>query len=97
MGEAKREAKRIADGLSNAIEASGPSVQLLANEVSLAICSALERGLPAGLAACVVITAAADYARAEYGDGYMLALSRVVIGRVGKPLPERRPSAEAGS
>jgi hypothetical protein len=96
MGEAKRE-ERIADGLSTAIEASGPSFQLLANEVSLAICSALERGLPVDQAACVVITAAADYARAQYGDGYMLALSRVVIGRIGKPLPEQRPPAEAGS
>jgi hypothetical protein len=91
------EAKRIAGRHGKALEASGPSVAELLNAVSVAISAALERGMPAGQAASIVIAAAADYARAEYGDGYMPALSRVVIGRMGKPLPERRPPAASGS
>jgi len=60
-----------------------------ANEVAALIDASQERGFDLDVAVCVMIGVAADYARAEYGDKYLLALCDVVRYRAGRALPER--------
>jgi hypothetical protein len=59
----------------------------LGNEISDAIRRALEAGMQTDEAVCVVVSVAADYARAEYGNGYLRDLAGVVTGRSAQPLP----------
>ena len=59
----------------------------LANEISDAISRALESGMQTDEAASVVVSVAADYARGEYGDGYLNGLASVVTSRAGRTIP----------
>jgi uncharacterized protein (UPF0335 family) len=67
---------------------SGDAPQKLAQAVSDAFFAS---GLPVDEAACVAIAVIADYARAEYGDGYLIDLADIVILRGGTPMPESTP------
>lgn len=59
----------------------------LANAISDAIHDSLGKGMPIDEAVGVVIGVAADYGRAEYGDGYLSDLADLIMLRVGRPLP----------
>jgi hypothetical protein len=61
----------------------------LANAVSDAIAFAIKRGMEVDEAVCVAIGVAADYARGEYGDGFLKDLADVITARAGEPLPSR--------
>lgn len=65
---------------------SGAEPNDFANEVAALIDAAQKRGLDLDVAVCVMIGVAADYARAQYGDRYLDALTSVVKYRAGKPL-----------
>lgn len=66
---------------------SGSSPAMLANDVSDAIHAALTRGMGIDEASSIVAAVVADYARGEYGDAYLDALSQVVKSRAGEPMP----------
>lgn len=68
----------------------------LANSVSDAIHAAQQAGMECDEAVCVAIGVAADYARIEYGDGYLLALCDVLMSRSGQPHPQNIASSPAG-
>ncbi len=72
----------------DAYHVSGEAPQKLAQAISDAFFAS---GLPVDEAACVAIAVIADYARAEYGDGYLFDLANVLIQRGGTPLPEGTP------
>lgn len=74
--------------MTEAIIARGKSFAILGNAVSDAIHDALKRGMQIDEAACCVVAVASDYARAEYGDKYLLELAEVVKRRREMPLPE---------
>ncbi len=67
--------------------ATGPLPRELGNAVSDAIHAAMERGMETDEACCVAIAVACDYARGEYGDGYLEQLVKLIRVQRGKPLP----------
>ncbi|MBN9035496.1 MAG: hypothetical protein J0H53_05460 [Rhizobiales bacterium] len=69
-------------------ELSGRWAADLGNAISDAIHAALLRGMETDEAACIAVSVAADYARAEYGDAYLQDLAKVVVMRAGRPMPE---------
>ncbi len=66
---------------------SGRSPAQLANDVSDAIAAALKRGMETDEAVCVAVAVLADYARIEYGNGYLSKLARVVKAQADRPMP----------
>lgn len=66
---------------------SGPNFQRLAQAVSDALHAALERGMATDEAVCCAAAVIADYARREYGNGYLPRLAEIVVARAGEPLP----------
>lgn len=67
---------------------TGPNFHRLANAMSDAIHDALERGMETDEACCVAVAVIADYARIEYGDGYLAQLATVLLAQQGKPAPK---------
>lgn len=57
----------------------------LGNAVSDAIHAAVDRGMEMDEAVCVAVAVAADYARLEYGEGYLEQLAQVVLLRGAAP------------
>ena len=58
-----------------------------ANEIVAALDAAQKRGIELDVAVCIAAGVIADYARAEYGDGYLDDLAYVLKQRAGKPFP----------
>jgi hypothetical protein len=76
---------------SEVVTVTGQLPADLANAVSDAIHDALAKGMAIDGAVGVVIGVAADYGRAEYGDGYLSDLADLIMLRVGRPLPRSAP------
>lgn len=66
---------------------SGPRVANLTNAISGVLHRTISAGMPVDDACCVAAGVVADYARAQYGDGYLNDLSMVLLARTGQPLP----------
>ncbi len=58
----------------------------LGNETQMLLERFVARGMAHDEAACVVASAAADFARMQYGDRYLNGLCAVVASRGGKKL-----------
>lgn len=62
---------------------------MVANEVAKLIEASVEQlGLEVDVTVCLVAQVAADYARSEYGNGYLPKLANVVTARGSMPLPD---------
>jgi hypothetical protein len=66
----------------------GPLPNELANSMSDVIHAFLERGMEIDEVCCIVVAVAADYARGEYGSGYLSGLADVVKAAADRPLPQ---------
>ncbi|MBO9710510.1 MAG: hypothetical protein J7521_20105 [Caulobacter sp.] len=72
-----------------------PRFPMVCNETAELIEVAVERlGLDVGVAVCLVAQVAADYARSEYGNAYLVKLAGVVTARGSMPLPEAVPASD---
>lgn len=60
----------------------------LANAVSDAVAAARDHGMEIDECVSVVVTVAADYGRAAYGDDFLDALADLLLRRVNDPLPK---------
>ena len=76
--------------MTDKIYASGRNFADLSNAISDAIHAALARGMQTDEVCCVMVSVAADYARAEYGNQYLSDLATVVTERANHSLPEDR-------
>ncbi len=74
-----------------------PRLTRLANDFSDVIARALRQGFKSDEACCVAVQVAADYARAEYGPGYLANLAAIVIAAGDRPMPQSADTLPSGS
>lgn len=70
---------------------TGRNFAELGNTMAQAIRASAERGMELDEILCCIVTVAADYARANYGPGYLPGLAHVILDRATHPMPEIVP------